>query len=65
MAEAQKLNVRPRQVLGKKVNTLRRKGLLPGVVFGGNADSTPVETDQHTFELSYRRWGRCLPLFTT
>src|SRR2546426_8837692 len=65
MAEAQKLNVRPRQVLGKKVNTLRRKGLLPGVVFGGHADSTPVETDQHTFELSYRRWGNTTLLSLT
>jgi large subunit ribosomal protein L25 len=57
VAEAQKLNVRPREVLGKKVKALRRKGLLPGVVFGGHADSTPVETDLHTFALSYRRWG--------
>ncbi len=65
MAEAQKLSVRPRQVLGKKVNTLRRKGLLPGVVFGGRADSTPVETDQHTFELSYRRWGNTTLLSLT
>ena len=65
MAEAQKLSVSPRQVLGKKVNTLRRKGLLPGVVFGGHLDSTPVETDQHTFELSYRRWGNTTLLSLT
>jgi large subunit ribosomal protein L25 len=65
MAEAQKLNVRPREVLGKKVNTLRRKGLLPGVVFGGHSDSTPVETDLHTFELSYRRWGNTTLLSLT
>jgi len=65
VAEAQKLSVRPRQVLGKKVNTLRRKGLLPGVVYGGHADSTPVETDQHTFELSYRRWGNTTLLSLT
>jgi large subunit ribosomal protein L25 len=57
VAEAQKLAIRPRAVLGKKVNALRRKGVLPGVVFGGHADSTPVETDLHSFELSYRRWG--------
>jgi large subunit ribosomal protein L25 len=57
VAEAQKLNVRPREVRGKKVKALRRQGLLPGVVFGGRADSTPVETDLHTFALSYRRWG--------
>ena len=65
MAEAQKLSVRPREVLGKKVNALRRKGLLPGVVFGGHADSTPVETDQHAFELSYRRWGNTTLLSLT
>ena len=65
MAEAQKLSVRPRQVLGKKVNTLRRKGLLPGVVYGGHADSMPVETDQHAFELSYRRWGNTTLLSLT
>jgi large subunit ribosomal protein L25 len=57
VAEAQKLNVRPREIRGKKVKALRRQGLLPGVVFGGRADSTPVETDLHTFALSYRRWG--------
>src|SRR5947207_13586147 len=65
MAEAQKLNVRPREVLGKKGNTLRRKGLLPGVVYGGRADSMPVETDQHAFELSYRRWGNTTLLSLT
>ena len=65
MAEAQKLSVRPREVLGKKVNALRRKGLLPGVVFGGRADSTPVETDLHAFELSYRRWGNTTLLALT
>ena len=65
MGEAQKLSVRPRQILGKKVNTLRRKGLLPGVVYGGHADSMPVETDQHAFELSYRRWGNTTLLSLT
>src|SRR5881296_544354 len=57
MAEAQKLAVRPRTILGKKVKALRRTGVLPGVLFGGREDSRPVETDLHTFELSYRRWG--------
>jgi large subunit ribosomal protein L25 len=57
VAEAQKLSVSPRVVLGKKVNALRRRGILPGVVFGGDAASLPVELEQHTFELGYRRWG--------
>ena len=65
MAEAQKLAVRKRSVLGKKVNGLRRSGVLPGVVFGGHADSLPVETDAHGFELSYRRWGNTTLLALT
>ena len=57
MAEAQKLAVQPRQVVGKKVAQLRREGVLPGVVFGGHKDSAPVQTDLRAFERSYRRWG--------
>jgi large subunit ribosomal protein L25 len=57
LAEAQKLAVRPRQVVGKKVAQLRREGVLPGVVFGGRKDSTSVQTDLRSFERSYRRWG--------
>ncbi len=58
MAEAQKIAVRPRTVLGKKVGRLRREGRLPGVVYGLHAESLPVDIDQHDFELGYRRWGR-------
>lgn len=57
MAEAQKLAVRPRQVVGKKVAQLRRDGVLPGVVFGGHKDSASVQTELRAFERSYRRWG--------
>jgi large subunit ribosomal protein L25 len=57
LADAQKLAVRPRAVLGKKVAQLRRDGVLPGVVFGGRKDSAPVQTDLRSFERSYRRWG--------
>jgi len=57
LAEAQKLDVRPRQVVGKKVAQLRREGVLPGVVFGGHKDSASVQTDLRAFERSYRRWG--------
>lgn len=51
-----KVAVRPRTVLGKKTEGLRRKGILPGVVFG-HGGSLPVETDAHAFERGYRRWG--------
>ena len=57
MAEAQKLAVRPRSVLGKKVKRLRREGRLPGVVAGGHGGSIPVELDTHGFQLGYRNWG--------
>ena len=56
MADAVKLAVRPRTVLGKKTETLRRAGVLPGVVFG-HGDSQPVETDSRAFEKGYRTWG--------
>ncbi len=57
MADTQKIAIRPRAVTGKRVSRLRREGLLPGVVFGGHKDSTPVETDMREFERGYRRWG--------
>lgn len=57
MADAQKLEIRPRTVLGKHVGALRREGRLPGVIYGGHADSTPVDLDAHSFELAFRRWG--------
>jgi large subunit ribosomal protein L25 len=57
VADAVKLAVRQRTVLGKKTESLRRQGILPGVVYGGHKGSVPVETDAHAFELGYRRWG--------
>lgn len=57
MADEQKIAIRPRALTGKKVSRLRREGVLPGVVFGGHKDSTPVETDMREFERGYRRWG--------
>ncbi len=57
MADPQKIAIRPRALTGKKVGRLRRGGVLPGVVFGGHKDSTPVETDMKEFERGYRRWG--------
>jgi len=53
----ERLRVEPRTVLGKKVSQLRRRGVLPGVIFG-HGDSIPVQTDAHRFALGYRKWGR-------
>lgn len=57
MADTQKIAIKPRTLTGKRVSRLRRAGVLPGVVFGLHKDSTPVETDMHSFELGYRKWG--------
>jgi len=57
VADPVKVAVRARTILGKKSASLRRQGILPGVVYGGHAESQPVETDAHAFELGYRRWG--------
>lgn len=65
MADAPKLEVRPRTVLGKKVGALRREGRLPAVIFGGHAESTPVETDTSVFQKGYRRWGQTTLLSLT
>ena len=39
------LSVQPREVLGKKVATLRREGILPANVFGHGVDSVAVQVD--------------------
>ena len=57
MADTQKIAIKPRELTGKRVNRLRRDGVLPGVVFGGHKDSTNVQTDQREFERGYKRWG--------
>jgi large subunit ribosomal protein L25 len=57
VAEAVKLPVRTRTVLGKKTERLRRAGVLPAVVYGGHRESVAVETDARAFERGYRRWG--------
>jgi large subunit ribosomal protein L25 len=52
------LAAQPREISGKRVATLRRSGLLPGVVFGHGLDSTSVSVDAHEFELLRRRTGQ-------
>jgi large subunit ribosomal protein L25 len=51
------LAAEPRDVLGKKVATLRSAGRLPAVVFGHGVDSTSVSIDTHDFEQLRRRTG--------
>src|SRR5215207_3510029 len=59
MAHTLTLEVSQREAVGtKKLQRLRREGLLPGVVYGYKINSgVPVQVDHRTFEHLYRRVG--------
>jgi len=44
-AQQVKLVAEKREVLGKKVKRLRRKGLIPAVIYGHDFDSVPIQFD--------------------
>ena len=46
-----------REVLGKKVASLRRSGRLPAVVYGHGIDSDSISVDAHEFERLRRHTG--------
>ena len=41
------IEVQKREVTGKKVNALRREGLLPAVIYGFGVEPTPIMMDHH------------------
>ena len=43
--DAIQLQAKKRTVIGKQVKVLRREGLIPGIVYGGEGDPIPVELD--------------------
>jgi len=47
----------PRDLVGKKVQRLRREGRLPGVVYGHGVPSNPLSVDAHEFELLRKHAG--------
>lgn len=52
------LTLDPRAALGKANKSLRRDGIVPGVVYGKDHESTPVQVDAKTFETLYSAAGR-------
>jgi len=52
-----KLTAKKREILGKKVKSLRRQGWLPAVVFGKDIESIPITLDKKEFEKVYREAG--------
>jgi large subunit ribosomal protein L25 len=51
------LKAEKRKTLGKKVRALRRGGVLPAILFGGEEGATPVELDLDTFRRVYEEAG--------
>lgn len=52
------LTLDSRDMLGKANKRLRRSGVVPGVVFGKDHESTPVQVEAKAFETLYRAAGR-------
>jgi large subunit ribosomal protein L25 len=48
----------PRGIVGKRVAALRRKGILPAVVYGHGHASEAIQLDAHEFDVLRRHVGR-------
>ncbi|HEX9664600.1 MAG TPA: 50S ribosomal protein L25 [Patescibacteria group bacterium] len=55
--ESTSLSVATRQTTGKKVKDLRKKGLIPGVVYGPDLKPRNLKIDYNSFEKIYDRGG--------
>lgn len=51
------LSAKIRKDFGKKVKALRKKGILPGVLYGPKVKATPLEIDLKEFEKVYQEAG--------
>ncbi len=51
------LKSKKREILGKKVKSLRREGILPAVVYGGKEGSTPIELNLKEFYKVFKATG--------
>ncbi|HVI69778.1 MAG TPA: 50S ribosomal protein L25 [Magnetospirillaceae bacterium] len=52
------LTVEERKILGKKVKQLRRQGMIPAVVYGGEMEATPVMAPAVEAEKAWRDAGK-------
>jgi len=59
MAQQQKIElpVEKREILGKGVRKLRNEGIVPGVLYGHNFESIPVQVDRKSFDKIYKQAG--------
>jgi large subunit ribosomal protein L25 len=52
------VSAEPREVVGKKVSTLRRQGILPAVVYGAGQESKSIQLDARAFDVLRRTTTR-------
>ena len=57
MGDKEKLIATERTVTGKEVKALRRDGLTPVVIYGGDRKPLALSVGSHDFELLYRKAG--------
>jgi large subunit ribosomal protein L25 len=58
MGDKVALTVEGRKIIGKKVKSLRKEGVLPGVVYGNGVDATPVMVAANVAEKAWHEAGK-------
>lgn len=58
MATNHTLEAQKREILGKKVKSLRKQGLIPATVYGKSFEPVSVQIDERAFNALYRRAGK-------
>ena len=62
MGEKITLKITKREVLGKKVKTLRRQGITPGVVYGAGMEAVPIQAEAGEVLRVYKLAGKHTPV---
>ncbi len=57
MEKTLELRAVPREIIGKKVSRLRRQGIVPGVIYGHDIGSIPIQFDRREVEKSLSQAG--------
>lgn len=56
------LKISRRDVLGKKVKSLRKQGITPGIVYGAGMEATPIQADAGEVVRVYYAAGKHTPI---
>lgn len=65
MGDKVSLNIEARELQGKKVKTLRKQGLTPGVVYGADMEPLAVQADAQEVRKAVNEAGKHTPIHLT